>query len=496
MIKEVIVLGAGTAGLIAALSLKRQAPQLSVRIVRDPDLGVIGVGEGTTPNFPTHLFDYLGIKKKRFYKQAEPTWKLGIRFLWGPRGEFFYNFSNQLDNQWPGMKMPIGFYCEEEFLDIDLPSALMREGKAFARQPNRTPDVQNWHSFHVENHKLVSTLEEITVEAGVKITNGKMVGADRGPNGIEAIHLADGQRLEADFFIDASGFDSALLGKVLEEPFESFGRTLFCDSAVVGGWERTDEELLPYTTAETMDTGWCWRIEHEHFINRGYVYCSDMISDDEAVDEFRRKNPKVPDTPRLVRFRSGCHRRMWVDNVVAIGNSGGFVEPLEATAIMVICSHCKLLAEILKHSAHEPTDSMRDFYNEATLASWQEIRDFLGLHYKLNTADQTAFWRRCQEETDLSGIDGLLSFYYDNGPTGFLRHRMPTSLSEFGLEGYLVMLVGNKAPYRKLYEPSKKELRLLKERRSLHKSLAKKGVGVKEGLGFVKDNRWKWKGDH
>ena len=173
----------------------------------------------------------------------------------------------------------------------------------------------------------------------MEIIDGKVTGSERRPEGgIAAVHLEDGRRLAADFFIDASGFRSELLGRALEEPFVSFDRSLFCDRAVVGGWERTDEPILPYTTAETMDAGWAWQIEHEHHVNRGYVYSSQAISDDEAAAEFLRKNPKAPQSPRVVKFRSGRYRRQWVDNVVAIGNAGGFVEPLEATALMIVCA--------------------------------------------------------------------------------------------------------------------------------------------------------------
>src|SRR5258706_12774619 len=115
MIKNVLVLGAGSAGLIAAISLKRKIPQVAVRVVRSPEIGVIGVGEGTTPNFPKHMFDYLGISRKHFYAMAQPTWKIGIRFLWGPRERFFYTFSLQLDSQWADMSRPTGFYCDEDF---------------------------------------------------------------------------------------------------------------------------------------------------------------------------------------------------------------------------------------------------------------------------------------------------------------------------------------------------------------------------------------------
>ena len=98
MISSILVLGAGSAGLIAAISLKRKIPQIAVTVVRSSEIGVIGVGEGTTPNFPRHMFEYLGISRKRFYELAQPTWKIGIRFLWGPRGRFDYTFSQQLDS--------------------------------------------------------------------------------------------------------------------------------------------------------------------------------------------------------------------------------------------------------------------------------------------------------------------------------------------------------------------------------------------------------------
>ena len=294
------MLGSGSAGLIAALSLKLKIPQLEVSIVRDPALGVIGVGEGTTPNFVSHLFEYLGIPRKRFYALAEPTWKLGVRFLWGPRGRFDYSFSPQMDLMWGDLQKPNGYYCDDEFSYVHLPAALMREGKVFARQADGAPDIQPWHAFHMENEKLVATLEQIAKESGVAFIDGSMTGAERGPQGIAAIHLADGRRLDADFFVDASGFRSELLGKALEEPYENFAKTLFCDRAVVGGWERGDEPILPYTTAETMDHGWSWQIEHERHVNRGYVYCSEMVSDEEAIAEFRSKNPKVPESPRIV----------------------------------------------------------------------------------------------------------------------------------------------------------------------------------------------------
>ena len=154
MIQNILVLGAGSAGLIAAISLRRKLPQLTVRVVRSPEIGVIGVGEGTTPNFPKHVFEYLGISRKRFHELAEPTWKLGIRFLWGPRGRFDYTFDQQLDCQWTDLPMPNGYYCDDDFRCASVPSALMLHGKAFPRQPDGCPDIRAGTPFTSKTKSL------------------------------------------------------------------------------------------------------------------------------------------------------------------------------------------------------------------------------------------------------------------------------------------------------------------------------------------------------
>jgi tryptophan halogenase len=311
MIQKVLVLGAGSAGLIAAISLKRKIPRLGVRVVRSPDIGVIGVGESTTPALPKHLFEYLGISRSHFYATAQPTWKMGIHFIWGPRPYFNYGFDLQLDVQLPDLPRPNGFYCDEEFESASLCCALMSQKKAFPRQPNGGgPEIPPWHAFHLENPKLVACLEAVAREIGIEFIDAKISGAERGPAGIAAVVLEDGRKIEADLFVDASGFRSELLGRAMQEHYISFDKSLFCDRAVVGSWQRTTQTILPYTTAETMDAGWCWQIEHEHAVNRGYVYSSAFLSDDKAHAEFMQKNPKARTWDRVVKFRSGRYRRM------------------------------------------------------------------------------------------------------------------------------------------------------------------------------------------
>ena len=495
MIHSVLVLGAGSAGLIAAISIKRKIPQLDVRVVRSPSLGVIGVGESTTPNFPRHIFEYLGIPRKRFYELAQPTWKLGIKFLWGSRGRFDYTFSPQLDVHYGDLAKPAGFYCDENFDSISLPGALMRQEMAFLREANGAPAIHPWHAFHIENKKFVQILELVAREHSIHFTDGKVTGVQRGPAGISAVDVEDGQRLTADFFVDASGFRSELLGKALEEPFVSFSNSLFCDRAVIGGWKRTDETIQPYTTAETMDCGWAWQIDHQSLINRGYVYCSGAISDTAAADEFYRKNPRITDAPQIVKFRSGCYKRQWVGNVVALGNSSGFVEPLESTALMLLCSHIQTLVDFFLHSDLKPTQTMRNLFNDVTHASWQDIRSFLAIHYKFNNMLDTPFWKQVRAEADVSSVGGLLEFYKENGPTGFCRYRMPQTQSDFGLEGYLVMLVGNQVPYDNRYKIPDSERRIWEQRRAGFIQQASRGIRSEEALAYVKHPAWKWNAD-
>ena len=494
MVKNILVMGGGSAGLLAAISLKRKLPQLAVRVVRSKEMGVIGVGEGTTPAFGRHLFDSLGIPRAPFYKHARPVWKLGIRFLWGPRERFDYTFTPQLDIQLPGLPRPNGYYCETDFRDVHLSAALMNRDLAWAKQDDGTPDVQAWHGFHLENTLLVDVLEKIAQEVGVELTDAKVSSAERGPKGIAALHLEDGRKLEADLYVDASGFRSELLGKTLETPFESFDKHLFCDRAIVAGWEReSDEPILPFTTAETMDSGWAWRIDHEEIINRGYVYCSAFITDDEACAEFLRKNPRIKREPRIVKFRSGRYRRMCVDNVVAIGNASGFVEPLEATALMVICSQCEALTTALHHSGMEFGPSMRDFLNSHLSVMWDNVRDFLAFHYKFNTRLSTPFWKHAQEDTDISALDEMMKLYHENGPTGLLRYKLPTGPeNDFGIEGYLVMLLGMKVPWKKRHESSPAERHVWQQHISKMSAIAQTGMTVEQALRYVHDPRWTW----
>ncbi len=491
-ISQVVVLGGGSAGFMAALTLKKKLPHLGVRVVRSPDIGIIGVGEGTTAVFPRHFFEYLKLPPQGFYAEAEPTWKLGIKFLWGPRSHFFYSFAFEFGNRLPELSRNNGFYYDEETPWLGNASVFMAHDRCFPRQQNGLPQFHNNHAFHIENQKLAGWLERRSVEAGVTILDAT-VRPEMGPEGVSALVAESGERITADLYVDASGFRSELLGQALGVPFVSYADTLFCDRAVIGGWQRTDEPIHPFTVAETMDSGWAWQIEHEHFINRGYVYSSAFISDEDARAEHLRKNPKIPaDRTRVVKFNAGRYRTLWVKNVVGIGNSAGFVEPLEATALQVICVEVSSLADSLTDSLCEPTPTLIELYNRYNTAAWDDIRDFLAVHYRFNTRLDTPFWRAARNDTAMHKAQAIVDFYRENGPSVVAGPALLHPSNSFGMDGYLAMLVGQNVPHGKPWNASATEREFWRQRSRKLAAYAQTGMTVKEALIALRSPNLKW----
>jgi tryptophan 7-halogenase len=492
MIKRVVVLGGGSAGFLAAIALKIQFPDLGVAVLRSQELGIIGVGEGTTGFFPTYIHGRLRINPAEFHRLAQPSWKLGIRFVdWGPRPYFDYTFRPQVTSRFVKLPKPTGYYCYENFEYGDLASALMSHDKVFLRNRDGSPAVGSDASYHIENQHFVAFLEGCAARLGVALTDDTVQGVQQNDAGVTGLLLKTGRIETADLYVDCSGFASVLLGKTFREPFISFKTTLFCDRAVVGGWDRTTEPIKPYTTAQGMSAGWCWQIEHEHRINRGYVYSSSFLSDDEAEREFRAKNSNIR-TTRIVKFITGRYDRAWVKNVVAIGNACGFVEPLEATSLAVICDECDSLVNSLGECDFRPTPTVCRQFNHRAALRWDEIRQFLGIHYKFNTALDTPFWRECREKVDLGVAVGLVEYFQENGPGLSHRGTLLNPLSQFGLEGYWTLLIGQKVPYQRSYVPTLPERYMWHQIQQTLKSKALAAFSIKEAFAVIRSPEYSW----
>lgn len=215
MINRILVLGGGSAGYLAAITLKIKLPQLQITVLRSKDIGIIGVGEGTTPNVPAHLFGFLNLDPGAVHRIVQPSWKLGIRFIWGKRPYFDYTFTHQTDWRYKDLPKNNGFYCEECFEYADISSSLMTHDRAFIRQPNGDPLITKNFGLHLENEKFVRYLEGKAAEIDIQVVDDTVAQVQQDEHGITGLVLASGGVLNADLYVDCSGFRSVLLGEAL-----------------------------------------------------------------------------------------------------------------------------------------------------------------------------------------------------------------------------------------------------------------------------------------
>jgi tryptophan halogenase len=482
MICSILVLGGGSAGFLAAITLKKKIPALDVLVVRSPAIGIIGVGEGTTPAVTQHLHGYLGLDAISFFREVDPVWKLGIRLCWGPRPHFDYSFLPQFDTRYGPLPKPTGFYVDDDLADAGVQAAMMARDKAFPRDALGRPVVEIGFAYHLENQAFVGWLEKAAADLGIRVVDGTVVDVQRTDHGVGSLILDGGRTLTADLFVDASGFKSVLLRGAMNEPVIDFSPTLWCDRSVVGGWDRGPvDPIHPYTVVETMDAGWSWRIDHPNRVNRGYVFCSRYATDEQAEAEFRRKNPAVGPT-RIVPFTSGRCRRAWVQNVVAVGNAYGFVEPLEATSLGMICMFVSNLADMLSDGDLTVTGTRRAVFNDVHARGFDCVRWFLGLHYQFNTRLNTPFWTDCRAGVDCSATKPIVDYFRENGPSALFRTALLDAHDPFGVEGYLALLVGQRVPYRKSYQPTAADLQNWQQVKRTIAATADHAMGVAEAI--------------
>ncbi len=297
MVQSIIILGGGSAGLIAALSLHAKLPDIPITVVRSLAMGVIGVGEGTTHAVPAYFHQTLGLNRAEFFRAVDPSYKRGVRFLWGPRDHYDYGFGNSLALKLQGLSKPFGYYCDEDFSHTNPIASLMAQGRFFLRGADGNPVNDAFFGYHFENARLVDYLESAAAARGITLLDDELAEAPMDDTGVLELRLASGRSMRSDLYVDASGFCSELLGRALGERFVSFKSSLFCERAVVGGWERTVEPVLPYTISETMEAGWCWQIEHRTRIRSGEATCTRRNSSPMPKPK-RSSAARTPRSPR------------------------------------------------------------------------------------------------------------------------------------------------------------------------------------------------------
>jgi tryptophan halogenase len=457
-LKNILILGGGTAGYFTALALANQRPDLQVTLVESSKVPVIGVGEATTPVIVPFIHNVLGISPSEFYERVRPTWKLGIKFEWGRKQDqpFFnpFGINNLLETH----------AFNDSLAYATLGTTLMMSGKGLFTSDGQGVYQslldQVGYAYHLDNKQLIQFLKEKILDSDIQWMDRQVVDVQLAEDGsIESIVTDEEEHLEADLFIDCSGFRSILLERGVKSPFLSYKSSLFTDRAVTGKFSDGGEPA-PYTLVQSMNHGWNWQVPVQGENHRGYVFSSEHCSDEEAQNEMHHLNPEIENF-NIINFRCGRHREFWKKNVVAIGNAYGFVEPLESTGLHMIIESVQALIKNLPVSKQGENLTIKKYLNEKIGSQWDYIKWFLAIHFKFNEKKDTEFWKRCREETDISGVQDLIDLYEEVGPLTAIEEQDPEILRPFvfdrifGTHGFDYMLMGQGIPFGNQFKISR-----------------------------------------
>ncbi len=394
---RIVIAGGGTAGWMTAAAIARTMGRMvNLTLVESDAIGTVGVGESTIP--PLVTFNrLLGISEAEFMHATEATFKLGILFDdWKTVGSrYFHSFGLTGKDHWSAGFQHFWLYGREKghtesYDDYCLELVAALQGK-FAHLPD---DRMNY-AYQLDATRFAKFLREMATADGTKRIEGRIanVELDAESGDIDALTLESGLRIEADLFVDCTGFRALLIEGALHAGYDDWTHWLPCDSAIAVQTENV-RPALPYTRAMAHDAGWQWRIPLQHRTGNGIVYCSRYLSKDAALERLLGNlEGEVLTEPNVLRFVTGARRRQWRRNCIAIGLSGGFMEPLEATSIHLIQRSILRLIRMLP----QKDVSQRDIaeFNEQTNQDMEQIRDFLILHYVATERRDSAFWRHC-----------------------------------------------------------------------------------------------------
>ncbi|RHW17574.1 tryptophan 7-halogenase [Sphingomonas gilva] len=404
-IRSIVIVGGGSAGWMAAATLARilGPDYASITLVESDEIGIVGVGEATIPQMAT-FNRMLGIDEDAFIRSTKGSFKLGIQFIdWARIGHRYFHPFGQIGVNMAGVSFHgywLRMHAAGEAGRIEEYSlqALAAERDKFMRpiDAGRSPLSEIAYAYHFDAGLYARFLRSYAEARGVKRREGKIVDVRlRGGDGfVESVVMEDGSALPADLFIDCSGFRSLLLGKALGVGHVDWSHWLPCDRAVAVPCESV-AAMTPYTRSTARACGWQWRIPLQHRIGNGHVYASSHMSDDEAAAVLLANLDGAPlAEPRLVPFRTGHRERFWVKNCVALGLASGFMEPLESTSLWLIQSGLARLMAMFPDRGFAQAEI--DRYNRILITEYEEIRDFLVLHYKATERDDTPFWDYCR----------------------------------------------------------------------------------------------------
>lgn len=421
---RILIVGGGTAGWMAAASFGKTiaGPHYEVSLIESEEIGTVGVGEATIP--PIQDFNRtLQIDETEFIRATQASFKLGIEFVdWTRLGhQYIHPFGQygvpmqgiHFHHFWLRHRAAGGTLSHDVFNSSTMAA---RAGKFARPMPNeQSPLPPLGYAYHFDASLYARYLRKYAEKLGVTRHEGKIVHVQqRGTDGfIESIKLADGRVLEADFFVDCSGFRGLLIEQTLKSGYNDWSEYLPCDRAMAVPCDRV-AQTTPYTRSTAREAGWQWRIPLQHRTGNGYVYCSQFMSDDEAASLLLGRLDGAPRAaPRPLRFVAGQRKQSWIKNCVALGLASGFLEPLESTSIHLVQT---AIAKMLFFFPGKDFDQTAiDRYNALARTEYEEVRDFLVLHYKATERNDTPFWRHCQNIRMPDSLKAKWEMYASHG---------------------------------------------------------------------------------
>ena len=374
---------------------------MEVALVESPDIGTVGVGEGSTPRLKI-FFDTIGVEESEWMPKCNATYKNGISFVgWSTRPGFehyFHPFASQVDQH---TKTAFYFNTHARRLGVDVhahPDRFFLSARLSANRQGPIPSesfpfVMDY-GYHFDAGLVGEFLKEKAVSRGATYIPARVVDVNLKPSGdIESLLTDEHETIEGDFFIDCSGFRGTLIQKFLHVPFVSYAENLFNDAAVVLPTEQEDR-IGSQTVSTALSYGWAWQIPLTHRIGNGYVYSSSFCSADAAEKELRDYLGLLDSDveARHLKMNVGRVERHWERNCLALGLSQGFIEPLEATALNLVCNTIyDFMATVDKDGF---AGAGRDDFNTRINEGFEMVRDYIVAHYILNTREDTDYWRQ------------------------------------------------------------------------------------------------------
>ena len=423
-IRQIVIVGGGTAGWMAAAAfsalLKKDV--IDITLIESDEIGTVGVGEATIP--PLIAFNnMLGINEDEFLAASKGTFKLGIEFVnWGAQDERYFHPFGPHGQDFQGVHFHQLYLREAQrrkLPDIQswsMSAAAAQHGRFARPAPDaRLPLSQLGYAFHFDAGLYAQFLRRYSEREGVRRIEGKIIDAalDQDNGHVRSVTLDSGAKIEADLFIDCSGFRGLLIEEKLGTGYEDWSHWLPCDRAVAAPCELHGPPD-PFTRSTALSAGWQWRIPLQHRMGNGIVYSSAHFnsSDAEALLVGNLEGQMLAE-PRHLRFTAGRRRLAWNANVVSLGLSSGFVEPLESTSIHLIQSGIAKLLALFPDRRFDPAE--RDEYNRQMQTVLEDVRDFVILHYKATRRSDSEFWNDCRTTKVPDSLESKLELWRSKG---------------------------------------------------------------------------------